>query len=91
LLEASNGRHLHGGNNGDGFHFLLSCKLAICIRKKGLLDDDLHNSNKSKGQIIDENVVSLSLLGLIQFSYNLFSNLLICNNFYLIYYVVEEY
>lgn len=33
--------------------------LAICIRKKGLLDDNFHNSNKSEGQIPDENNAEL--------------------------------
>lgn len=37
--------------------------LAICIRKKGLLDDNFHNSNKSKGRIPDENKAELQDAG----------------------------
>lgn len=33
--------------------------LAICIQKKGLLDDNFHNSNKSKGRIPDEDEAEL--------------------------------
>lgn len=51
-------------DDGDDFQLLLSCKLAICIRKKGLLDDNFHKSNKSKGQVPDENKVFYHFLGL---------------------------